>query len=87
MVFPEVASFCEDTDLEKKKYPVFLPQCVYAVYNLGHIFTIIHVGCFRVEDLEEEEKNEYSKRASQVNQTLSRTPLRWMFTVYSVFNL
>lgn len=59
MVFSEVAEFCEDADSEggKNTLPIIfsnLPQRVYAVYNLGHIFAIIHVRCLRVEYLKEE---------------------------------
>lgn len=30
----------------------YLPQCMYAVNDLGHVFAIVHIRCFRVEYLE-----------------------------------
>lgn len=33
---------------------LFLPQCVYAVYHLGHVFAIVHICRFRIEYLKAE---------------------------------
>lgn len=30
----------------------YLPQCMYAVSDLGHVFAIVHICCFRIEYLQ-----------------------------------